>query len=199
MPSSCDPSPSEQVRRTAASNADLPFTVCKTVIRVTRSDGVHAVQWRTRCCLRWWKVPPGLLLTFCFLLQNQMYKMNIISLSKAFFFGGRASLQLYFGIQPFWDMKVLPEHWSTLSTRSSCIKSLFFTLSHPHTNMHFHSCSILFCFLSLPHFQKHLESSVALGFSPSISVCFLLLEIHNCESGIRFPDEHHTLLQPAQT
>ena len=43
-------------------------------------------SWRMRHCPRWWKVPPGLFLTFCFLLQNRTYKMNIISLSKAFFF-----------------------------------------------------------------------------------------------------------------
>ena len=117
-------------------------------------------SWRMRRCPRWWKVPPGLFLTFCFLLQNRTYKMNIISLSKAFFFPSsfarRASLQLYFGIQPFWDMKVLSEHWSTLSTKSSCIKSLFFSLSHPHTYIHF----LFFCFLSLPHFKKKKKKNI---------------------------------------
>lgn len=85
MPSSCDPSPSVQVRRMTPTGADPPCAVCQTVIRLTRPDGAHVARWRMHRCQRWWKVPPGLFLIFCFLPQNRMYKMNIISLSKAFF------------------------------------------------------------------------------------------------------------------
>ena len=128
MPSFGDAAPSGRVKRTGSSDADLPCSICKTVLRLTCPHRVQAVQWQMRCCPRWWKLPLGLFLTFCFLqLEPNAWNVHKHALQSFFSFGQRACSQLNFGFQCILDMKVSSELWST--RESGCTKSHFFCLS----------------------------------------------------------------------
>lgn len=85
-------------------------------------------------------------------------------------------------------MKVLSEHWSTLSTKSSCIKSLFYTLSHPHTYVLTPAAPLSLPFsASLKKKEKHLENSGA----PFWSLCLcVLLEMQDSESSFQINITH---------
>lgn len=127
-------SPTEQVRRTDTLWAKSPLN------RQSRNKTRNKTEpswWRSHCTMtnevrRWWKVPPGLFLTFCLLLLIPLYKKNERNLAlQSFFCSPLFSFTLESSPSETW--KSCRCSGALLDTKSSCIKSLFYTLTITHT------------------------------------------------------------------